>query len=415
MLLRILILLMMLGALPAGCSAGRTQTNGDAVQAFEITSIPRTGTLPGLAPSPFPYRSPGDAGIPAETLREIADMTLRLIAEDRIVGAEIMVIKDRAIVLHESMGWRDRELGLPMRRGSFYRIRSMTKPYTGTAAMLLIDEGRLQLGSRVSAFLPSWDNDRCRSITVVQLLTHQSGFVQGETPAPASTYGSLQELVDACGEQGPEQTPGEQFSYSDVNSYTLGALVTTISGMPVERFIEQRILAPLMLRETHVGYSPDAPWAGRMIPTYERNDNEEWAQYWTPDEASVFPYFRASGGLITTTFDGARWLAAWMDTVTASRRDPAVLTPELARLAVQKHGTDEFGDYGFHWEVFSERPLIFGHAGSDGTITAGSPERDVMVFYYTQSRRSGTVFPWLNEVIALGVFGPVEDSTTDNN
>lgn len=415
MLPRILLLLMMLGVLPVGCSADRGQLSGDAVQSIEITSIPRSSTLPGLAPSPFPYRSPGDVGISAETLREISDMTLRLIAKDRIVGAEIMVIKDRAIVLHESMGWRDRELGLPMRRGSFFRIRSMTKPYTGTAAMLLIDEGRLQLGSRVASFLPSWDNDRCRSITVEQLLAHQSGFVQGETPAPASTYGSLLELVDACGERGPEQSPGEQFSYSDVNTYTLGALVTTISGMPVERFIEQRILAPLMLRETHIGYSPDAPWAGRMIPTYERNDDEEWTQYWTPDEESVFPYFRASGGLITTTFDGARWLAAWMDMVSGLEQQPALISTDLARLAVQSHGADEFGDYGFHWEVFSERPLIFGHAGSDGTLAASSPERDVMVFYYTQSRRSGTVFEWLDEVIALGVFGPIEDLATDDN
>jgi len=133
--------------------------------------------------------------------------------------------------------------------------------------------------------------------------------------------------------------------------------------MPVERFVETRILAPLGLEDTHTGYAPDAPWAARMNPAYRRNDGGEWFKYWTPDVSEVFPYFRASGGLLSTTFDYARWLAAWMDgrrfSGSEGKGGGRLLTEGMIERALTRRG----GGYGLHWEVRQMDPLVFGHGG----------------------------------------------------
>ena len=74
------------------------------------------------------------------------------------------------------MGWNDREEGQLLETGSIYRIRSMTKPILGTAVLMLVDEGRLSLNDRVSDYIPSFDRDLLKDITVHGLLSHTSGL-----------------------------------------------------------------------------------------------------------------------------------------------------------------------------------------------------------------------------------------------
>ncbi len=360
--------------------------------------VPRTRTLPGLENAPFPYASPESVGLDPDQLTALVDLAQGWVAEDRMVGAEMLIVKDRKIVLHEAVGWSDREAGVPMARNSVFRLRSMTKPFTGTAALMLVEEGKLALDHPVSRYLESWDNERSGAITIEQLFTHTGGFVQGGTPEPAETYPDLRAVVDASGVEGPQHPPGERYRYSDVDSYTLGALVAELSGMPVERFIETRILVPLGLEDTHLGYSPDAPWAERMNPTYQRNDDGEWFKYWTPDTPGVFPYFRASGGILSTTFEYARWLAAVMDGMQFSAADGTDGGRLLTEETIERALTQREGGYGLHWEVRQMDPLVFGHSGSDGTAGFAMPAEDLMVFYFTQSRGSGTLGEWLEAV-----------------
>ena len=85
-----------------------------------------------------------------------------------IVGGELMVIKNRRTVLHEAVGLSDRESKKPLKPDTIYCIRSMTKPMIGAAVQILVDEGRLSLDDTVSKYLPSFDNEKSRGITVRQ-------------------------------------------------------------------------------------------------------------------------------------------------------------------------------------------------------------------------------------------------------
>jgi CubicO group peptidase (beta-lactamase class C family) len=141
--------------------------------------VPTGRTLPGVPDSPFPCATPEESGLSSEALDALAAGVRQWVEEGDVVGAEFLLMKDRRIVLHQAVGWRDKEKGLPLERNSIYRIRSMTKPFTATAVFILMEEGRLSLEDRVARYPPSWQNDSSRDITIRQLLSHTGGFVQG--------------------------------------------------------------------------------------------------------------------------------------------------------------------------------------------------------------------------------------------
>ena len=96
--------------------------------------------------------------------------------QNLLVGAEVLIIRNDTIQLHDVVGWSDKEKGIKLKKNSIYRIRSMTKPIVATAILVLIDEGKLSLEDRVSKYIPAFDNPNANEITVQQLLTHTGGL-----------------------------------------------------------------------------------------------------------------------------------------------------------------------------------------------------------------------------------------------
>lgn len=351
----------------------------------------------GLSPvpgAPFPYACPEEVGLHTSDLEEVEARIQRWVESDTIVGAEFMLVKDRRIVFHKAFGMSDRERGIELERNSIYRIRSMTKPFTGTAVQMLVEEGSLALDDRASDYLPSWDNDRSREITIRQLLTHTSGLPRnGPADTHWSEFPSLRALVDVIGEEGPDQAPGSGYVYSNIGSATLGAIVAEVSGMPLEDFLQSRIFDPLGLDDTFSFFTPTAPWASRMNSTYWWN-GEEWEKYWDNTMEQIFPFFRGAGGLYSTVFDYARFLTTWMDL--GAYPGGRLLSPETVLEALQPRPADEHGDYGYHWQVWGQppspgTPAVFGHAGYNGTIGAAVPFADALLLYFTQSTETETL------------------------
>jgi CubicO group peptidase (beta-lactamase class C family) len=305
----------------------------------------------GLTPhprSPFQYACPEDVGLPAFELATLVADIQSWVDNEAIVGAEFMLIKDRRIVAHSAVGWSDVERGIPLERNSIYRIRSMTKPFTGTAILMLMEDGELALDDRVSEYLPSFDNDRSREINIRQLLTHNGGLSESGWPGIPWEYPSLRALVDDVGEMGPENPPGSGFQYSNLGSATLGALVAEVSGMPVELFFGTRIFEPLDLQDTHTHFTPDVSWAPRMNSTYWWNGSE-WEKYWDNTMEQVYPFFHTSGGLYSTVFDYARFLEVWMDL--GAYAGGRLLSEETVLEALLPRPGDEDGNYGYQWQV----------------------------------------------------------------
>jgi CubicO group peptidase (beta-lactamase class C family) len=341
--------------------------------------------------APYPCVAPDEAGLDPAVLARFMDRVDAWVADGDLVGAELLVVKDRRIAWHTTVGWSDRERELPLARNSLYRIRSMTKPFVGTTVLLLAEEGRLELDDRVADHLPSFDNDRSGSITVRQLLTHGTGFEQTDFPGGYWEQANLREAIRLVGQEGPPNPPGERYRYADRNSATLGAIVAELTGARVEEELRRRIFEPLDLEDTHTHFSPDSAWADRMNSTYSVQEGR-LQKYWDNTQPQQTPWFRASGGIYTTVFDYARWLEVWMDRgayeggrLLAEETVAEALTPGYAE------------GYGLHWELFSgsaggTEVRAFGHGGSDGTFALAVPDLDVMILFFTQSR--GARGPW---------------------
>jgi CubicO group peptidase (beta-lactamase class C family) len=352
-----------------------------------LTPVPRAKTFP--AAPPFSYTRPEEVGLSSSEMESLADRVHNWAKQDKIVGGELMVFKNRKIVLHEASGWSDRQRRIPLQRNSIYRIRSMTKPFLGTAVLMLAEQGRLSLDDTVATYIPSFDNDRSREITIRQLLTHTAGYVQGGFPPGYWNAPTLREAVDKIGQMGPHHPTGESFRYSDLSTATLGAVVAEITGGPVERFLETRIFRPLGLSDTHTFFAPDVPWAARMNSTYRRGWIT-WKKYWDNTKKQQTPFFRASGGIYTTVFDYARFLTVWMD---HGKFDGERILSQASVVEALKPG--RLSKYGYHWSIFddsiSEGELpVFGHGGSDGTLAIAYPKLDMLILYFTQSRGTST-------------------------
>jgi CubicO group peptidase (beta-lactamase class C family) len=336
------------------------------------------------------------------SLEALADIVRGYVEKDTIVGAELAVIKNRRLVFHEAFGLRDRDQELPWLKNTICNIRSMSKCLTGAAAHILIDEGKLGLHDRVSEYLPSFDNDKSRAITVHHLLTHRSGLPMTMLEKPYSGYDSLRAIADLAGERGPDFEPGSEFQYSDTGSEVLGAVIEVAAEQTLQSFIEERLLEPLRMGDTFT-YNDPADSRRDRIATLYGGAQGNWMRFWGPDDDPFYPYAVGSQSLHSTPLDYAKFLAMWMDGGTSggtrvlpTRAVEQMLSP-VSDLPLSTGFPETRLVYGQMAILYANqdasadaRPVAIGHNGSDGTWAYAWPDRDLMLLYYTQSRGQAT-------------------------
>jgi CubicO group peptidase (beta-lactamase class C family) len=200
----------------------------------------------------FRPATPGSQGMSSEALEALAGLIRGYVEQDTVVGAELVVIKNRRLVFHEAFGHRDREDGFHWTKNTICNIRSMSKCLTGAAAQILIDEGKLGLDDAVAKYLPSFDNDKSRAITIRHLLTHRSGLPLTIMDKMFGEYESLRRIADLAGERGPDFEPGSDFQYSDTGSDVLGAVIEVAAEQTLQAYMKEHLLKPLRMRDTLV-------------------------------------------------------------------------------------------------------------------------------------------------------------------
>ena len=141
----------------------------------ETGQPPQTSTKknpqPDLSGGPFPEATPESQGIPRGVLDRLSELVTGFVEAEEIVGAELLVIKNRRTVMHDVFGHDDHSGDKALGKNTIFSIRSMTKPLTGAVAQMLIDDGVLKLTDPVAKHLDSFDNERSRGVTIEHLLT----------------------------------------------------------------------------------------------------------------------------------------------------------------------------------------------------------------------------------------------------
>jgi CubicO group peptidase (beta-lactamase class C family) len=318
-------------------------------------------------------------------LREAVDPFKQAVEKDHIRGAVLYVAERGKPVLFEAVGYRHFESRAPMEKDTLFRMASNTKPVVATAILMLQDDGRLSVDDTVAKHLTSFDNNKSRRITIAQLLSHSSGLRIEPVfyPFKRGDEISLPAAVAKFAAEGPKAAPGA-YSYSNAGYNTLGAIIEVVSGMPLETFLSTRIYEPLGMTDTL--HHADPAKLDRMATVYRgrpRGATVEFTRSWTPGDPPDYPIVRASGGMITTAADYAKFLEMLRQKgmfngkrLLKAETVQAMITPRV------KTGQAGWW-YGYGWMIAAGG--VFTHAGSDGTMAWVDPSREIIGMVLTQS------------------------------
>jgi CubicO group peptidase (beta-lactamase class C family) len=300
------------------------RTSG-AFGALALLAVATAGT--GWAEPVLPVAAaPEDVGLSSSQLARIEAVTQRHIETGLVPGAVMLVARRGKIAWHKTMGFRDRAAKEPMRDDSIFRIYSMTKPIVSVAAMMLVEEGRMQISDPVSKYLPEMGRMKVgvektdagkpvlemvepeRQMTVQDLMRHTSGLIygtRGKSLVNAAYLDaqignrdfSTEEFVSKLSKLPLRFSPGDRWEYG-VSTDVLGRVIEVVSGKTLGEFLNERILTPLGMSDTAF-YVP----AGKLARA---------AQPWQAPEAPPMtprfdvaqkPRFESGGGGLTSTMD----------------------------------------------------------------------------------------------------------------
>ncbi len=276
------------------------------------------------------------AGFDAERLRRIDRfVAARYLDTGKLPCAQLLVARDGEIA-HFSHQGSAREGGASIDETSLFRIASMTKPVTSIAFMMLVEEGLVAVDTPVHHVLPEFKGigvyngggggvpfltKPCdEPMRMVDLLRHTAGLTysfQNRSNIDAAYrdgkieawHGNLDldGFVAALGKLPLEFSPGTSWNYS-VATDVLGAVVQRVSGMPLDRFFEERIFAPLGMRDTF--FTVPADKADRLTDCYTFKPGEGRVMLDTGAKSAWLrppALLSGGGGLVSTSLDYHRF------------------------------------------------------------------------------------------------------------
>jgi CubicO group peptidase (beta-lactamase class C family) len=265
--------------------------------------------------------SPEQVGFSSARLQRAADVIRHDVERRLIPGAVLAVARAGRIACMEAFGFRDREAGIPMTPDSIFRIASMTKPMTSVAAMMLSEEGRLDIAAPVADYLPEFAamtvgverRPAARAMTVQDLLRHTSGLTYatfGDSPVQMiwrdhnlmDENETIAETVAKLGRLPLMFEPGTTWEYS-MSTDVLGRVVEIVSGKSLGAFFAERICGPLGMPDT--GFSATGGRAARVAePQADANTGQRPPMR---DIAKPGPRESGGGGAVSTAADYLRF------------------------------------------------------------------------------------------------------------
>jgi CubicO group peptidase (beta-lactamase class C family) len=302
-------------------------------RAAGIAAIAFVLALPAAAQGIPKAQSPEEVGFMSPRLKRLSDRLNEGVKNNELPGAVVLIVRNGKIVMFESFGFRDKEAKVPMTNDTIFRIASMTKPITTVAAMMLMEEGRLTLADPVSKYIPAFADTKVsveknnadgtvelglepqrRPMTIQDLMRHTSGLTYGAIGSNKVKQSYLDMKVAV-----PDQTnadmvaklsklallyqPGTTWEYS-MSTDVLGRVIEVASGMPLDKFVEERITKPLKLGDTGFEVALDKKDRGAR-PQKEGPKNEMPA---IPDVTYKATWKSGGGGMVSTAADYARFL-----------------------------------------------------------------------------------------------------------
>jgi len=319
----------------------------------------------------LPTAEPESLGMSTEKLEAIKANLQPLIDEHKVPGFVTVVARKGKIVHFEAFGSMDVERKKDMRPDTIFRMYSMTKPITGAAVMILVQEGKIAVSDPLSKYIPEFaqmkvlvQNEEGASstvpadkpITIEHLLTHTSGLTYGFFGnAVSKLYAAggvepdggngltLEEFAKKAATQPLLAQPGTQWNYS-IAMDILGRVVEVVSGQRYGDFLHERIFAPLGMKDA--GFQVPKEKVARFAANY--SPNPQAAGMVLADDPAQSSYLKVpsqdsgGGGMVGTAADYLRFAQMLLN---GGELDGVrILSEESVQEMTSDHLGPEYGD-----------------------------------------------------------------------
>ncbi len=295
-----------------------------------------------------------------ETFFDVAFETQKL--EHELVGATIVVVKDGELIFKKGYGFADLDERIPVDPDKhLFRIASVSKTFTWTAVMQLVEQGKLDLEADIQTYLDFEIPQTYKEpIRLKNLLTHTPGFEDRGSGGFARSSNEVIPLADYLPANLPARvrSPGTFISYSNYGSAVAGYIVQRVSGVPWADYVQQNILDPLKMTATNI-YQPMSEAHGKDHAKGYRYSAGQFkaTDYWFEQETPA-------GVMSSTSADMARWLLLHLNE--GNLDGISIIEPETARqmqsVLFRQHPEGQPVLHGFYRSDQNEIE-VFGHGG----------------------------------------------------
>jgi CubicO group peptidase (beta-lactamase class C family) len=340
----------------------------------------------------------GQATKPAKDVSEdeIDKFLQAQMTKNQIPGLSVAIVRNGQIIKLKSYGVANLEWNQPATPQTAFQIASSTKPFTGTALMMLVEEGRLSLDDKISKYLPdapaAW-----KDITIRQLATHSSGITNA---VPAKPDASLEEFIKTAYPLPLDYEPGAKAAYGLTDFVVLTYIIEKVSGLTFPDFLKTKLLDRFQMTDsqfefaTEIGDRHYANVIKNRATVYQREgDRQKIYWYLYP------PRTYSAGGLFSTAADIAKFAVAFDEGKVLS-----------AKSLEQMWRRDRLGDgslngFGVGWVAgeYNGRKIV-GHSGGPalGDILRFPDEKLTIVVLSNEQR----LYPYLAKGVADFYFPP---------
>ncbi len=382
----------------------------------------------GLSAQEIVLTKPEQLGMSSQRLAVLSETFQDYSDKGLLPGSMVLVARKGEIVYSKAFGYRDMESKDPLKENSIFRIASQTKAIVSVGIMMLQEEGKLLISDPIGKFIPEFLKttvavpneegsyeivDAKRLITIRDLLTHTAGIGYGNGVAKdlwkeaeiqgwyfAHREEPILETVKKMASLPFDAQPGEKFVYG-YNTDILGALIEVVSGVPLDQFLQEKILDPLGMEDTHF-YLPKEK-ADRLAVVYSTTDE---GLKRTPDVSAMVGQgayvegprtsFSGGAGYLSTAQDYAKFLQMMLNG--GKLNGVRIISPKTVELMTVSHLKEMPGNwrqgsgFGLGFSVVEDLGAR-GVLGSKGEYGWGGayhssywvdPQEELVVVYFTQ-------------------------------
>jgi CubicO group peptidase (beta-lactamase class C family) len=385
----------------------------------------------GAAARDLAMADPAEVGMSKEGLQKLSAAMQEMVDQGELAGVVTVVARHGKIVQFETFGKQDLEAGIPMAKDTIMRIYSMTKPIVGVALMTLYDQGKFKLEDPVEKYIPELAGlevakadgpdgnpvveDAVHPMTIRELVSHTGGLTYGffsrsqvdtlyQKANILDRNSTLKEFVTKLGKIPLRQQPGSAWHYS-VSVDVQGYLVEVLSGMPLDRYLEEKIFQPLGMKDTAFWVSEEK--AARLSPLYVPDKDNKLVSQGKDEFLTAPKFFSGGGGLTSTAVDYVRFAQMLLNGGELDGK--RILKPETVALMHTNQLPDSIEEinpmignpgntFGVDFAIVERPDGTADHAraeseywwyGVGGTWFGINPEQDLIVVGMIQNRGGG--------------------------